>query len=89
VAPWTAAYQVPLVYGILEYWSGLPFPSPINYINNLNAQITKKIHKLLKLTQERENVNKPIISRDSNIFLNPTKKSPGPDDFTDESTELK
>ena len=78
MAPWTAACQVPLVYGILEYWSGLPFPSPINYINNLNGQITKKIHKLLKLIQERENVNKPIISRDWNIFFKSHKEKPRP-----------
>ena len=30
VTPWTAAYQAPLSMGFsrLEYWSGLPFPSP-------------------------------------------------------------
>ena len=30
VTPWTAAHQAPLSMGIsrLEYWSGLPFPSP-------------------------------------------------------------
>ena len=28
--PWTVAYQAPLSMGFsrLEYWSGLPFPSP-------------------------------------------------------------
>ena len=30
VTPWNAAHQAPLSMGIsrLEYWSGLPFPSP-------------------------------------------------------------
>jgi len=29
--PWTVAYQAPLTMGFSrqEYWSGLPFPSPI------------------------------------------------------------
>ena len=31
VTPWTVALQVPLFMGFpkQEYWSGLPFPSPI------------------------------------------------------------
>ena len=31
--PWTVAYQVPLSMGFSrqEYWSGLAFPSPINF----------------------------------------------------------
>ena len=30
--PWTIAYKAPLPMGFpkLEYWSGLPFPSPIH-----------------------------------------------------------
>ena len=30
--PWTAAYQAPLSMGFSrqEYWSGLPFPSPVD-----------------------------------------------------------
>ena len=32
VTPWTAAHQAPLSMGFpsQEYWSGLPFPSPVN-----------------------------------------------------------
>ena len=32
-APWTAAHQAPLSTGFSrqEYWSGLPFPSPVRY----------------------------------------------------------
>ena len=32
--PWTVAYQAPLSMGFSkkEYWSGLPFPSPINFV---------------------------------------------------------
>ena len=32
MAPWTAAYQAPLPMGFSsqEYWSGLPFPSPMH-----------------------------------------------------------
>ena len=32
VTPWTAAYQAPLFLGFSrqEYWSGLPFPSPMH-----------------------------------------------------------
>ena len=31
--PWTAAHQAPLSLGFSrqEYWSGLPFPSPLSY----------------------------------------------------------
>ena len=30
--PWTVAHQAPLSmeFSIQEYWSGLPFPSPVN-----------------------------------------------------------
>ena len=30
--PWTAAHQAPLSMGLSwqEYWSGLPFPSPVH-----------------------------------------------------------
>ena len=33
VTPWTVALQAPLSVGLSgqEYWSGLPFPSPIVY----------------------------------------------------------
>ena len=50
-----------------------------------------KRYKLSKLIQEeRENLNKPIVSKETEsvTFLNPTKKNPGPGDFTDESTKL-
>ena len=32
VTPWTAAYHAPLSMGFSrhEYWSGLPFPSPMH-----------------------------------------------------------
>jgi len=34
VTPWTAAHQVPLTMGFprQEYWSGLPFPPPIDCV---------------------------------------------------------
>ena len=34
VTPWTAAYQAPLSVGFSrqEYWSGVPLPSPYNYL---------------------------------------------------------
>ena len=34
--PWTVAYQAPPSMGFSkqEYWSGLPFPSPINMYTN-------------------------------------------------------
>ena len=33
VTPWTVAYQAPLSMGFSrqEYWSGLPFPSPVGW----------------------------------------------------------
>ena len=36
---WTAAHQAPLSMGFSrqEYWSGLPFPSPITICNHINA----------------------------------------------------
>ena len=36
VTPWIVACQAPLSMGFprQEYWSVLPFPSPIKYINN-------------------------------------------------------
>ena len=34
VTPWTVACQVPLSMGFSrqEYWSGLPFPTPLSYL---------------------------------------------------------
>ena len=42
-APWTAAHQAPLSVGFSrqEYWSGLPFPSPL--IRGGRAKCTKVI----------------------------------------------
>ena len=36
--PWTAAYQAPwsMRFSRQEYWIGVPFPSPILYIDELN-----------------------------------------------------
>ena len=35
--PWTAAYQAPPSMGFSgqEYWSGVPSPSPINYLGGI------------------------------------------------------
>ena len=35
VTPWTVAHQAPLSMGFSkqEYWSGLPFPSPVDLLN--------------------------------------------------------
>ena len=35
VSPWTVAHQAPLSTGFSrqEYWSGLPFPSPGDFLN--------------------------------------------------------
>ena len=37
MTPWTVAWQVPLSIGFSrqEYWSGLPFPSPLFPLNNI------------------------------------------------------
>ena len=37
--PWTAAYQAPLSMGFSrqEYWSGLPLPSPLNWVYFWNS----------------------------------------------------
>ena len=39
--PWTAAYQAPLSMGFSrqEYWSGVPLPSPSNWIANSKGNI--------------------------------------------------
>jgi len=38
VTPWTIACQAPLSMGFSrqDYWSGLPFPSPINILKSIN-----------------------------------------------------
>ena len=38
VTPWTAAHQAPPSMGFSrqEYWSGLPLPSPLNFIETVN-----------------------------------------------------
>ena len=43
VTPWTVACQAPLSIGLSrqEYWSGLPFPSPLNTL--ISYQIPHKI----------------------------------------------
>ena len=39
--PWTAAHQAPLSLGfsMQEYWSGLPFPSPVHESESEGAQL--------------------------------------------------
>ena len=51
--PWTVAYQVPLSMGFSrqEYWSGLPFPSPLPLIKPLINSIT--LDKLLYLSESQ------------------------------------
>ena len=46
--PWTAAYQAPpsLGFSRLEYWSGLPFPSPNWYHGHDNGKMGVWIRKL-------------------------------------------
>ena len=48
MAPWTAAYQAPPSMGFSrqEYWSGLPLPSPILYIENPKDS-TRKLLELI------------------------------------------
>ena len=40
--PWTAPYQAPPSMGFSrqEYWSGVPYPSPLNHLDNHNGLIT-------------------------------------------------
>ena len=40
--PWTVAYQIPLSMGVSrqEYWSGLPFPSPLDHVLSALSTIT-------------------------------------------------
>ena len=42
--PWTVAYQAPLSMGFSrqEYWSGLPFPSPLLYTNQWQMYLRVK-----------------------------------------------
>ena len=44
VTPWTAVHQAPLSMGFprLEYWSGLPFPSP-GYLPNPGIELTSLV----------------------------------------------
>ena len=50
--PWTIAHQVPLSmeFSRHEYWSGLPFPSP------LTVWITTNSRKYLKKTEYKTNL---------------------------------
>ena len=43
VTPWTAAYQAPSSMGFSrqEYWSGVPLPSPLEYVRGGNLKIGK------------------------------------------------
>ena len=45
--PWTVAYQAPPSMGFSrqEYWSGLPFPSPVT-LKTLATEEKKKVGKL-------------------------------------------
>ena len=56
VTLWTAAHQAPLSTGFSrqDYWSGLPFPSPVAYIQNLKNDTNllteqKQNHRVRKL----------------------------------------
>ena len=51
--PWTVAYQAPPSMGLSrqEYWSGLPFPSPILSIRILANQFITNIFKVVSSHQ--------------------------------------
>ena len=42
--PWTAAYQAPPSMGFSrqEYWSGMPLPSPVNWLYSIKYKVKKK-----------------------------------------------
>ena len=52
--PWTVAYQAPLSMGFSrqEYWSGLPFPSPVlkaqSYPLDLQGNLETNLHRQTK-----------------------------------------
>ena len=65
VTPWAVAYQAPPSMGFSrqEYWSGLPFPSPIgrlnprrNTVRNIVIKLTKikDKNKILKAAREKQ-----------------------------------
>ena len=99
VTPEMAAHQAPpsLGFSRQEYWSGLPFPSPIRdyyqqlYANKMDnvEEIDKFLEKynFPKLDQEEiENLNRPITSTEIETVIRnrPANKSPGLDGFTAE-----
>ena len=48
VMPWTVAHQAPLSMGfpMQEYWSGLPFPSPGDLIDQgSNLRLLRLLHR--------------------------------------------
>ena len=66
--PWSAAYQAPLSMGFSrqEYWSGVPLPSPIFYIENPKDTT----RKLLELINEYSKVlGYKINTQKSHAFL--------------------
>ena len=57
--PWTAAHQAPPPTGFSrqEYWSGVPLPSPMKYLDNTNWCTFLYCFAYVKKTHEMENVN--------------------------------
>ena len=56
VTPWTAAHQAPLSLGFFrqEYWSGLPFPSPIVLISHSSKVMGKILQASLQQYMNHE-----------------------------------
>ena len=91
VTPWTRAHQAPLSIGFSrqEYWSGLPFPSPVDQTGSLALQTDYLLseppgmmphytHTYIQMSTEKGESIHPHISKgnESNLF---SQTSPKPD----------
>ena len=68
--PWTAAHQAPLSTGFSrqEYWSGLPFPSPLSFLAaNINIVSPRSYRRKFPSKVGRLKDRQPILSSGEDV----------------------
>ena len=65
--PWTAAYQASLSMGFSrqEYWSGVPLPSPLSFLGNLNPLSIKMGGMKLRVDARQHGLPRWCSSKES------------------------
>ena len=68
--PWTAAHQAPLSMGFSrqEYWSGLPFPSPVESISSV--QFSRSVVSDCLQSHESKHARPPCPSPTPRVYPN-------------------